>query len=172
MTIYEPMLPPTFDLSERIAAHVVTAHGGCMEWNGSRDGRGYALISVHDRTRRVSRLVWELTNGPIPEGLHVLHRCDNPPCVALEHLFLGTPADNAHDRDAKGRGKPPSHLGYPSPNTRGEKNVNAKLTIAQVSEIRERHRSGASTAQMARDYLVGESTVRHVLKGISWRWVE
>jgi len=85
---------------------------GCIEWTGCLDTGGYGQISVNNRMVLVHRLAWELANGPIPDGLSVLHHCDNPPCCETEptegypegHLFLGTHAENNADRSAKGRG--------------------------------------------------------------------
>lgn len=77
---------------------------GCWEWNGRRNDRGYGLFAVtHAAARRAHRVIWELVNGPIPSGMVVCHRCDNPPCVRPDHLFLGTQADNMRDMQAKGR---------------------------------------------------------------------
>lgn len=79
----------------------------CWEWTGARLPRGYGFAwdNAVGANRLAHRLAWELTNGPIPDDLWVLHRCDNPPCVRPDHLFLGTAADNAHDMMAKGRGR-------------------------------------------------------------------
>ena len=75
----------------------------CIEWTGSRNPKGYGQKKVGGKTIFAHRWAWEQANGPIPDGLHVLHTCDNPPCVNVDHLFLGTNADNVKDRDAKGR---------------------------------------------------------------------
>jgi hypothetical protein len=78
---------------------------GCWVWIAARNPLGYGLASVESRTIKAYRVSWELSNGPIPKGLCVLHRCDNPPCVNPDHLFLGTIRDNNIDRQRKGRTK-------------------------------------------------------------------
>ena len=83
---------------------LVETPSGCSEWSGHRDRDGYGITSVCGKAVRAHRLVWMLTTGPIPKGMHVLHRCDNPPCCQITHLFLGTNADNVADKIAKGRG--------------------------------------------------------------------
>lgn len=83
----------------------------CWLWTSAKnmDGYGEMLVGRGSNGRykweRAHRMSYRLAIGPIPKGLWVLHRCDNPPCVRPDHLFLGTAADNAHDRDAKGRDK-------------------------------------------------------------------
>jgi hypothetical protein len=72
----------------------------CIEWSGRRDKNGYGITS---KDKRAHREAWIEANGPIPAGMHVLHHCDNPPCINPEHLFLGTQADNNADMHAKGR---------------------------------------------------------------------
>lgn len=76
---------------------------GCWEWQGSRMGGAYGRVHVQRRGRYAHRVAWELTNGPIPDGLVVCHHCDNPPCVRPDHLFLGTVQDNTDDKMRKGR---------------------------------------------------------------------
>lgn len=79
---------------------------GCWEWLGARANGGYGLFAVQNPRRITAhRYSWELHNGPIPAGMHVLHHCDNPPCVNPAHLFLGTASDNMRDMLAKGRGR-------------------------------------------------------------------
>lgn len=81
----------------------------CWVWTASGDGHGYGRIAttMAQGPVKVHRVSWELHNGPIPPGLHVLHRCDNPPCVNPAHLFLGTFSDNMMDKCLKGRAKGP-----------------------------------------------------------------
>jgi len=76
--------------------------GECWNWMGSTSG-GYGQLSYRRRPVRTHRLAWELAYGPIPAGLSVCHHCDNPRCCRPDHLFLGTPGDNARDCFLKGR---------------------------------------------------------------------
>ncbi len=98
-------MPPSRPLIERFWEKVAKADGdGCWLWTGAIGKRwGYGTIKSGVRTRSAHRVAWELTNGPIPAGLCVCHRCDTPACVRPTHLFLGTAADNMRDMYTKGR---------------------------------------------------------------------
>lgn len=96
-------------LSEVLHSRTVVRPSGCLEWTGEvykRGGHGTVRRRLNGQHLRVRahRLAWIEANGPIPEGLGVLHRCDNARCVNLAHLFLGTQADNMRDMASKGRG--------------------------------------------------------------------
>ncbi len=97
-------------IAARLERHISPEpNTGCWLWVGAYHKTGYGLISsdADERKRRKNilthRAVWTVVNGDIPDGLFVLHRCDNPPCVNPSHLFLGTQRDNIADMHAKGR---------------------------------------------------------------------
>lgn len=76
---------------------------GCAEWTGARSRGGHGQIGIDGRRVGTHRVAWTLAYGPIPDGMFVCHRCDNPPCVNPAHLFLGTALDNMRDMVTKGR---------------------------------------------------------------------
>lgn len=80
-----------------------STHGGCWIWTAYKDKNGYGRFALPGKKNiQAHRQAWIFKNGEIPDGLHVLHHCDNPSCVRVEHLFLGTHAENMADRDRKG----------------------------------------------------------------------
>lgn len=92
----------------------VDKSGECWVWTASRDRTGYGKFGRGGGKRgwtKASRVSWEIHFGPVPDGLWVLHRCDNPPCVRPDHLFLGTCGDNNRDTASKGRAWPQKNPG-------------------------------------------------------------
>ncbi len=79
----------------------VSGGESCWEWNGSRNEDGYGIVKRDGKLRKAHRLAYELAWGPIPDGLLIRHRCDNPPCCRPTHLIPGTKLDNARDRDRR-----------------------------------------------------------------------
>lgn len=100
------MTRPFLPLAERFALHTIPEpNSGCLLWDGNWDTKGYGQINVDGKQRAAHRVAWELENGPIPPGMHVLHKCDVPCCVnARDHLWLGTHQDNVADMARKMRG--------------------------------------------------------------------
>lgn len=87
----------------RLAEKLHPTDTGCVEFTGARTPKGYGKFYMNGRLHFAHRAAWELANGPIPEGVFVLHRCDNPSCCNVDHLWLGTAADNTADMMAKRR---------------------------------------------------------------------
>lgn len=98
----------------------------CWEWTAKANSKGYGTIRVGGKTTIASRFSYALVNGPIPEGLIICHKCDNPPCVNPSHLFLGTHLDNCIDKYIKKR----------NVNVKGEKSGMSKITREQADMIR------------------------------------
>lgn len=89
---------------EDIYKHV-RQNGECLEWTGWTNNWGYGLIRIAYKVRLTHKVAYELKKGEIPDGMLVLHTCDNPPCLYEGHLFTGTQSDNMKDMHSKGRGR-------------------------------------------------------------------
>ena len=91
------------ELAERLASELTRMPNGCLVWTGCTI-RGYGQFTLHRKTYKTHRLAWSLANAqPVPEGMCILHSCDNPPCCEPSHLRPGTNAQNSADMVAKGR---------------------------------------------------------------------
>lgn len=156
------------------------------EWSKARekDGYGQARVVVDGITLwRAHRVAWASTYGPIPDGLWVLHHCDNPPCCNPQHLWLGTVRDNVDDCLRKGRharcapanparGERHGRHTHPERTARGERGGLAKLTEPQVREIRERYANGEGTyLALAREYGIAKKNIGAIVRRETWRHV-
>lgn len=129
---------------------------GCHLWIAAPDDWGYGVFWDGSHRKKAHRWVWEQEHGPLDPGVLVLHSCDTPPCVRLDHLFVGSNADNMADMVAKGR----------SPKNDGERNPRAKLTWVQVDEIRARKEETVSA--LAREFCVTRTLIRLIRQGKIW----
>jgi HNH endonuclease len=153
----EPPVPSWDRIMSRVAP---PDENGCRKWTGTTTAWGYGLLRIGGRrgvTRRVHRLVYEITFGQIPAHLFVLHACNVPPCVNALHLYLGTAQENSDYMVRCGR----------SP--RGERNGKAVLTAAQVANIRREYVPGKTgMRRLGLRYGVSAMTVQHIISGQSW----
>ena len=131
---------------------------GCWVWEMLKSPSGYGVLTQNRRKLYAHRVFYEYYIEVIPEGLCVLHRCDNPSCVNPDHLFVGTYQDNMDDMVAKGRQNKP----------KGEASGMSKLTNYQVLAIRKDTRS---TSKIAKDYGVTANTIRDIKTRITWKHI-
>ncbi len=132
----------------------------CWPWCGPRNKRGYGHWKFHGKTRKASRIMWEIFKGPIPKGLSVLHECDNPVCVNIGHLFLGTQKDNVDDCVSKGRNCPP-------PKLFGNDHPASKLTEGKVKELLSLEKSH-SHGKLAKMFSISRSVITRIFSGDLW----
>jgi hypothetical protein len=157
----------TKTLAERLWSKCDMSGGpdSCWLWTANKDGVGYGAIHVIDRMKKAHRISYELSVGPIPNDMHVCHRCDTPSCINPAHLFLGTRSDNMRDCEQKGR----------RTHGKGEQNHASKLTRDEVRFIRDHYRPRDRTyggAALARRFGVNPSAVLAIVHRKTWREVE
>jgi len=152
-------LPPTPTDQERFEEGVDRS-GDCHIWKEGKC-RNYGHFRLNGQDMGAHQAAWTLANGPIPDGLWVLHTCDNPKCVRVDHLWLGTMLDNIADMVAKGRNRTPVASGEASPRH--------KVTARQVDEIRVRYAAGGVTQQaLADEYGLTQSAISAIVRRRSW----
>lgn len=143
---------------ERFWAYVSKdADDECWEWHGCRVRHAYGRFTYGNKNWMAHRFSWELANGPIPDGMVVCHRCDNPPCVNPGHLFIGTHADNHADMVAKRR------------HSWGTRQPGAKLTPDDARQIRKLADAGMVKSEIAKLYpQVHPMHIYLVISGKRW----
>jgi len=154
----------------------VSKSDGCWTWVGSVNRYGYGDFRLKRTHALAHRVSFAMAYGPVPNGLFVCHRCDNPLCVNPVHLFAATHQDNMNDMVAKGRGRGPSPENnwmktQPERVTRGEGRSNSKLTDAAVRKIRLQVASGTAYAVLAQEFSVTINAISCVVLRKTWRHV-
>ncbi len=137
-----------YTVAEQFWGHVRTGPN-CWEWTATKNWNGYGLMQVRNKVLRAHRVSWELHRGPIPHGMDVLHRCDNPQCTNPDHLFLGGASDNGIDAARKGR-------------------IWRKLSVENVREVLA---STEPQRKLARRLGVDQAQIQRIRARKNWAWV-
>ena len=131
----------------------------CKLWPLHKNKKGYGQRYYKRKMWLTHRAEWDKQNGTIPNGIHVLHHCDNRACYEITHLFLGTNQDNVDDKVSKGRQHKPI----------GDKNPQRKLTSEQVKEIREKYATGKYLqTYLAVIYGVTNTNISEIVRYRTW----
>ncbi len=150
---------------------------GCIEWQGNIDSTGYGRFYFTRQITLAHRASWLIFRGEIPNGLCILHKCDNPPCVNPDHLFVGDRKDNARDMASKGRqwvqknpiGRPVCPIEL---KPRGEKHGMSKMTDEIVRSIRIRAGKGETGKTLSIEYGCSRSLISQIIRGEIWGHVD
>lgn len=136
---------------------------GCWNWTGFIYSFGYGLTSHKGKDILAHRASWKVFKGDIPNGMYVLHKCDNRKCVNPDHLFIGTAKDNTQDMIAKGRAR--------SKPNKGINHGCAKLDEKRVNEIKEYKKQGMCNSDIAKIYNINSNTVQKIVNGKIWKHI-
>lgn len=142
---------------------------GCINWLASKYRKGYGQFSNKGFSSNLAhRVAYEIKFGKIPEGLLACHKCDNPGCVNVDHIFLGTTKDNTQDMVKKNRGSM----------RKGERfkyaveRPHSKLTEEQVRDIRQQILNGVTMVDLSRQYNVSDRTINDINSGKLWASID
>jgi hypothetical protein len=135
----------------------------CLEWQRYRDKAGYGHKRFRGKDMLAHRVAWIQAYGPIPMGMNVLHRCDNPPCVNPLHLFLGSQVDNIKDCKAKGR------ISRASRNV-GAKHGNSKIQEQTAVKIKMLY-GVVSPHKIGKALGMNPSSIHDIMTGKNWKHV-
>lgn len=145
---------------KRFWSRTRSVESGCIIWTGAKFKHGYGRVNSGGKFLKAHRIAWELHNKTtIPEGLMILHSCDNPPCCNPDHLSPGTALQNTRDMYDRGRDN----------HERGEARYCAKMNEEKVREIRA---SGESVSALAKHYRVNPGTISNIRTRKRWRHVK
>ena len=140
--------------------------GDCWIWQGPVNKKGYGW-TWNGKSAHAHREMYHIFNGPIPDGLFVLHHCDTPGCVNPKHLFLGTAKDNIQDCIRKGRFSYNNQRMFSA----GEGNTCARFTEAIINDIRTRRAKGERNIDLAEKYTTSPSVISRIVKRHSWKHI-
>ena len=164
--LHHRAIQPVIPIEERFWAKVKKTDT-CWLWLGAHNPLGYGRIGMKHKSYLTHRLSYELSYGPIPDGLFVCHHCDTPACVKPDHLFLGTHWDNIQDMMHKHRYLTPRRL---KGIVKGVKNGAAKLTDSDVLSIRNDFLPRKVTLRnLAIRYNVSIGTISNIVDRRSWK---
>jgi hypothetical protein len=130
----------------------------CWEWTGCLEIAGYGKLRVNGKNIKAHRFSYQLHKGEIPDGMFILHSCDNPKCIRPDHLSIGTHAENMRDMINKNRDN----------KAKGSAAGQAKLTENQVIEIKQKLNLGIKQKIIAQEYNIDDSNISRIKTGKNW----
>ncbi len=154
------MLEGTYpsDVKYRLEQKTRMLDNGCIIFTGALNPKGYGQLRVGKTMQQAHRVAYVLKHGEIEGDLQVRHSCDNPSCVNVDHLILGTNQDNMDDRTIRFR----------SASRKGQLNPNVKILEEQAKEIRAAYRLGETQKSLARKYNISPTQVHRIIWHESW----
>lgn len=149
-------------MAKRYKIGEVADPADCIIWEKAKSLGGYPLVWRDGKTQSYLRWRWKRDIGPIPDGMFMCHHCDNPSCTNVEHLFLGTRADNFKDSFLKGRAR----------HAIGEEHGLAKMTVKQVKGIRKDYADGMRVFELVKKYGLTRTPINRIISRETWKHVE
>jgi hypothetical protein len=156
-------------IRERLLSNIRIDEAGCWVWTRGKVRTGHGLITVGGASERVHRIAYEEFVGPIPNGLQILHSCDNASCINPDHLRPGTHRENMADMKERGRAAKGANNHFGKVKYEGEGNARSKLTAEAVMDIRT---SGLSSLDLAAKHGVSFQAVQHARAGRTWKHLQ